>query len=298
MPNYEKDFDWQSYFREPVSDKEIMRAFYIVQPYLNKLVRDDMAVGLTDYDANGNAKYLTYTSADTYDLKVQYGTPCVDAVKECIRTGKVVAGVVPKEVLGTEIGTVSMPVKNAKGEMIGTINVGWSLETTNKLIMSINSVSDLSSQISNRVHQMAKASSELAAAGQNESKLAFEAMDAGKRTGEVLQLIRTIAEQTNLLGLNAAIEAARAGEQGRGFAVVAEEVRKLAIQTKESAGSIHAIIDNVTNTIKSITKCTEETAATTEVQATVAQEIDENIKELNKYIEDLKRFTASLKKGQ
>lgn len=58
----------------------------------------------------------------------------------------------------------------------------------------------------------------------------------------VIRIIKDIASQTNLLALNAAIEAAQAGDAGRGFAVVAEEIRKLAEDSKKSAGEIEELI--------------------------------------------------------
>ncbi|BEU87133.1 hypothetical protein TAMA11512_05970 [Selenomonas sp. TAMA-11512] len=64
--------------------------------------------------------------------------------------------------------------------------------------------------------------------------------------------VNGISEQTNLLALNASIEAARAGEHGRGFAVVAEEVRKLAVQSKESVGEIRDQLTAIQGEVKAL----------------------------------------------
>ena len=73
------------------------------------------------------------------------------------------------------------------------------------------------------------------------AQMTFHLNEQASQIGSITNMVTEVASQTNLLALNAAVEAARAGEQGRGFSVVAAEIRKLADQTKTSAGKINTL---------------------------------------------------------
>ncbi|HSM94031.1 MAG TPA: methyl-accepting chemotaxis protein, partial [Anaeromyxobacteraceae bacterium] len=94
--------------------------------------------------------------------------------------------------------------------------------------------------------ELARRASEAARGGAEAVTLMGQAMGrigaGAERTQAIIRDINEIAFQTNLLALNAAVEAARAGEAGRGFAVVAEEVRSLALRSKEAAAKTEGLI--------------------------------------------------------
>jgi methyl-accepting chemotaxis protein len=76
--------------------------------------------------------------------------------------------------------------------------------------------------------------------------------------GNISELVSNIANRTNMLALNAAVEAVRAGEHGKGFSVVAGEIRKLADQSKQSAGKINDLVTQIQNSINVTVMVTDE----------------------------------------
>ena len=64
--------------------------------------------------------------------------------------------------------------------------------------------------------------------------------------------IEKIAMQINIISINASIEAAQAGQYGKSFAVVAEEIRKLALSSKDSVKKSETTSQNASAAILTI----------------------------------------------
>ncbi len=99
--------------------------------------------------------------------------------------------------------------------------------------------------------------------------------------GSIANLVADIAGQTNMLALNAAVEAARAGEHGRGFAVVAAEVRKLADQSKKSAGEANSLIAEIQKATNSTIMVTEDGTKTVEEITKLALRVGETFNSIS-----------------
>lgn len=115
-----------------------------------------------------------------------------------------------------------------------------------------------------------------------------------KQTQAVVKIIREIADQTNLLALNAGIEAARAGEQGRGFAVVASEVRKLAEHTKEQITQITSNMDSLRKVSTDVIQQIKHTGDLVEKTVTGAQHTRDVITQIISRMKEISQATSHI----
>jgi methyl-accepting chemotaxis protein len=112
--------------------------------------------------------------------------------------------------------------------------------------------------------------------------------------GGIIDIINDISDQTNLLALNAAIEAAGAGEAGRRFSVVAKEVRRLAERTVEATEEIAGIIEVIRRSTNKTVMLTEEGYKAADRGAALVDNVGDSLKNISKLVADTSRATKEI----
>ncbi|HYG70443.1 MAG TPA: methyl-accepting chemotaxis protein [Anaeromyxobacteraceae bacterium] len=140
----------------------------------------------------------------------------------------------------TQIASSSQAVASGASEQAASLT-----ETTSAL-ESVSAMTKQAADHAQHANALAQTARTAATGGRDSVGMMQSALEqirsSAEGTSQIIRDINEIAFQTNLLALNAAVEAARAGEVGRGFAVVAEEVRSLALRSKEAAQKTEALI--------------------------------------------------------
>jgi methyl-accepting chemotaxis protein len=184
-----------------------------------------------------------------------------------------------------------------------------SLEETSSSVEEMASMTKQNAQSANQAQENSTSAKGASDAGVEAMQRMTEAMvkigASAKGTAAIIRDINEIAFQTNLLALNAAVEAARAGEAGRGFAVVAEEVRNLALRSKEAAKKTEVLIQEsvglasdggqvatqVSENLGSIVNSVAEVSKLISTIATASSEQARGIEQVNRAVAQMDQVT-------
>jgi len=264
---------------------EILESLIKAAPYFQKVFPIDNMVGITD-----TKKFLNLVPGSTIKMPVDVigmALPPGDAITEAVRTGQPTSITVPAEVFGFAFKAVGIPIKDARGQVIGGLGLGIGLQNQNALLDAVQSVAAASQQITATSEELTSTAVKLASSLTGIKDMGEKVLDSLKQTDDILKFINDVSANSNLLGLNAAIEAARAGEQGRGFAVVADEIRKMALTSASSVKEIKQVLisirDDSTQMINRIITATE----LGERQAAASEEISASMVELASAAENI-----------
>jgi methyl-accepting chemotaxis protein len=151
-----------------------------------------------------------------------------------------------------------------------------SLEETSASLEQMSAMTRRNAENAGQANTLAESTKHASESGTSAMVQMTDAMGkiraAAEGTATIIRDINDIAFQTNLLALNAAVEAARAGEAGCGFAVVAEEVRNLALRSKEAARKTEVLIkDSVALALRGEGICTQVNENLEEIVASVGK---------------------------
>jgi transcriptional regulator of acetoin/glycerol metabolism len=257
---------------------DVLNALKLNLELFKKLNPLDCAVMITDADGT----ILECICGKNFDLNVIINSKASEkgAVGRCINTGKEVIMNLPKELYGTPLKSIAVPVFD-NNKLIGSIATSTSLIAQQTLQDVSQNITSTSEQITTTSEEIASSSILLAKNLEDIKDKVQDVTNELKKTDDILRFISELSSNSNLLGLNAAIEAARAGEHGRGFAVVSQEIRKMADNSATSVKDIKNILNSIQEKSSAMIRVINETSALGENQSIATNEIVSAIQELS-----------------
>jgi len=266
---------------------EFIEAYNVLSPYLDVIISDDYLSGITD----GEKVLKVHNKNMPFSLKEGSLVEAGDPSDRIYKSGQVISEIIPKEVFGYAVHSLTFAIKNDAGKVVGTFSLARGLKKQTEILDLAESLASSLSQISVTMGQMSSGIRSVVDSSSEILANVIKVNEENKKTDEIIRFIKNIAIQTNLLGLNASIEAARVGDLGRGFGVVAEEIRKLSTSSNESIKKIDEFLKKTQDNLSDINQQVENFNAVFQEQAAGVQEINASVEALSGTAEYLKRIS-------
>ncbi|MDR0270386.1 methyl-accepting chemotaxis protein [Paenibacillus sp.] len=269
----------------------ILDAIVTAVPYIKQITGGEIVIGVTDRE-----KFLLYEPSDTINFGLKPGDPIPeeDHTLMTALSGQLSSTQLPAEVYGYRILATAIPVRDDRGQVVGTLATAQSYENQDQLEKYMGQIEGISSRLVDMVQNVAAHSEELSATSEHILDNSKNAVQESSKVNKTIEFINNISNQTNILGLNASIEAARAGQVGAGFNVVAKEVRKLSEDTKRATRQISDTLGSVQDSIRQMELDFSQIATSSQEQTILVTEFIEVIEQLNHTGEDMKEFVSKL----
>lgn len=281
----------------------------VSEGYLNEQVHirrsDEIGQLAENYNLMvGSLRSIVSDISDTSGLLASSSEQLTATTEENSRATEYVAEMVQDSSIGAETQTSAMAeTTRAMEEMSSGIQ-----KIAEAAASIVDSSADTEADVrsgSLKMEQVSRQMDAIRMSTHHSSELIGQLNGLNTEVSAMSSAISAIAVQTNLLSLNAGIEAARAGEQGRGFAVVASEVRKLADQSKNTAGDIQDTLVQMTQLIDQTYEAIRHTvAADVELGIQVTAEakeafisIEHSTAKINGQLHDISAITEQMSAG-
>lgn len=273
---------------EKVLQNELVKSFVAISTCLPDMFDEEVSFAVADTE-----KYLIYKPTENINPGIKPGDPVGEGSSSyvCMKTGKTVKRILPKHVIGIELMSAAIPIKDENGQVIGCVSFGRSLRKNYQIADLANTLSASLQQVSSATNQLTASLQNVLVSNEEVMADADRASEEAKNTDSILKFIKGIANKTNMLGLNASIEAAKANEAGKGFSVVAQEIRKLSNSSNESINKIQAVLDTMLKSIERISTNIGEVNLGFKDQAQVLTQINDSIQNLNSVAKKLQEIS-------
>jgi methyl-accepting chemotaxis protein len=239
-----------------------------------------------------------------------------------------------KDVLGKAFALMTERLRRITGEMKESVNVLSSsaseiLATTTQIasgatetatavsettttVEEVKQTAQVASQKAKYVSETAQKTAQTSQAGKKSAEETIEGInrireqmesvaesivrlsEQGQAIGEIITTVNDLADQSNLLAVNAAIEAAKAGEQGKGFAVVAQEVKSLALQSKQATAQVRGILGDIQKATSAAVMATEQGSKAVETGVRQSVQSGESVRSLAESIAEAAQAASQI----